>query len=383
MKLLFLFIFLSAVVSVAQADIVLRPLVNDGLDKPIGLTHAGDESGRLFFNEQAGRIKIFDQTRKRLLNEPFLDISDRILAGGERGLLGLAFHPEYSRNGLFFVHYSSNGKTCGAGAGDTVISRFKVSGRNPDRAERNSESCILTVKQPYSNHNGGQIAFGPDGYLYIALGDGGSAGDPQNNGQNLKSLLGSLLRIDIDKSSQGRGYAIPADNPFASDNSSRAEIWAWGLRNPWRFSFDRQTGDLWIADVGQDEWEEINFQPAVSRGGENYGWACREGRHEFSRRKPGCPAADPVEPVIEYDHNPECSVTGGYRYRGKISSLSGTYLYGDYCSGTIWGARKIPSGWQPEVLHRGGFGLTSFGEDQAGNLYAIYNNVVFSIKQGM
>ena len=377
MNRLYLLSLLLPLYSCAQETVSLEPLPMSGLDRPIGLTHAGDGTHRLFINEQKGVIRVFHQDVEVLDETPYLDIRDRIHSGGERGLLGVAFHPAYADNGYLYVHYSSNGSTCGAGKGDTVISRFSVSPDDPDRADRESEVCLLTATQPYGNHNGGQIAFGPDGYLYIGLGDGGSAGDPRNNAQNRATLLGAILRIDVD---QGDTYAIPEDNPFADVEGMRGEIWAWGLRNPWRFSFDRQTGDLWIGDVGQNRWEEVDFQPASSAGGENYGWPCREGRHDYKPGKPGCPAPDAVEPVIEYGHEPECSVTGGYMHRGTRSpGLNGLYFYGDYCSGRIWAASRVASEWRSMVVHEGGFGLTTFGEDEDGEVYVVHGDEVYRI----
>ena len=373
----YLLLLLLPLYSCAGESVELQPIIVAGLDRPIGLTHAGDGTQRLFINEQKGRIRLFRQITGTLEDVPYLDISDRVHSGGERGLIGVAFHPDYADNGSFFVHYSANGTSCDAGEGDTVVSRFRVSPDDPDRADPDSELCLLTVSQPYGNHNGGQLAFGPDGYLYIGLGDGGSAGDPRNNAQNRGTLLGSLLRIDVDG---GSPYAIPDDNPFVGEADFRGEIWAWGLRNPWRFSFDRLTGDLWIGDVGQNRWEEVDLQPAASRGGENYGWPCREGLHAFNERKPGCPVADAVDPVIEYGHEPECSVTGGYRHRGRLSpGLNGIYLYGDYCSGTIWGAWPSDGKWETAVLYEGRFGLTTFGEDEDGEVYVVYGDEVYLV----
>ncbi len=373
MKNLLSFLLALPGLALALPQVELKSIITSGLSAPIGLTHAGDGSGRIFINEQAGRIRIYKPGSNILEPNPFLDISDRIRSGGERGLLGVAFHPDYASNGYFYVNYSSDGTTCNAEYDDTVISRFTASAGNPDQADPASEVCILTVAQPYSNHNGGQMAFGPDGYLYIGFGDGGSGGDPLNNGQDRSTLLGSILRIDVDG---GSPYAIPADNPFVGQAGIRPEIWAWGLRNPWRFSFDRQTGDLWIGDVGQGEWEEIDFQPAGSAGGENYGWACREGAHTYDNRT-GCPAPDMVDPVIEYPHGAECSVTGGYRYRGSsYPDIKGVYFFGDYCSGVIWGATASGNSWLVETAHNGGFGLTTFGEDEHGEIYVIYGNQV-------
>lgn len=339
--------------------------VASGLARPIYLTNAGDGSRRLFVLEQAGKIKLV--VDGAVQNIPFLDISNivsqEILSSySERGLLGLAFHPNYAENGQFFVHYSDTN-------GDTVIARYQVSPDNPNTADPTSGEIIFTHPQPYRNHNGGQIAFGPDGYLYIALGDGGSQGDPQNNAQNPASLLGKILRIDVDGDAP---YAIPADNPIATVNPNLApEVWALGLRNPYRFSFDRATGDLYIADVGQNQWEEINFQAAGSPGGQNYGWRIYEGNHRYSSE------ADPggmIWPVAEYAHSSGCSVTGGYVYRGaELPLLQGTYIFGDWCSGNMWATyRDAQDAWQTIQFKTGtGLSISAFGEDDAGELYVL------------
>lgn len=339
--------------------------VVSGLSRPLYLTHAGDGSGRLFIVEQSGQIQVLQDGE--LLNTPFLDVSDLIspqaLSGGytERGLLGLAFHPDYAQNGLFFINYTDRN-------GHTVIARYSVAADDPNRADPASAESLLYVTQPYSNHNGGHMEFGPDGYLYVSLGDGGSGGDPDGNGQNPGALLGTILRLDINSD---EGYAIPDDNPFVGDETARPEIWAWGLRNVWRFSFDRATGDLYLADVGQNQWEEINFQPASSEGGENYGWNAYEGTHTYSGNQP---ASDVVMPVLEYDHSSgACSVTGGYVYRGEaIPALQGYYLYGDWCTGTIWAARPNDTGtWQTGISLESGRPISSFGQDEAGELYLV------------
>jgi glucose/arabinose dehydrogenase len=336
-----------------------------GFDKPLYLTHAADGSNRLFVLEQGGRIDVIRDGVTQ--DQPFLDLSgvasQEIRFGySERGLLGLVFHPDYEDNGEFFVHYNNP-------QGDTVIARYRVSADNPDVADPNSAEIIFTHPQPYRNHNGGQIAFGPDGYLYIALGDGGSAGDPPNNGQNPATLLGKILRIDVDSASP---YAIPDDNPIATVNPALApEIWAWGLRNPWRFSFDRQTGDLYIADVGQNQWEEINFQPAGSPGGQNYGWRVFEASHRYSGEPdPG----GTVMPIAEYNHSQGCSVTGGYVYRGSdLPALDGVYVFGDWCSGNMWATfRDAQDNWQTvPFMTRTGLTISSFGEDEQGELYVV------------
>ncbi len=341
----------------AAQSVTLERLVG-GLDRPLGLEAAGDGSGRLFVLEQRGRIRIVAGGSLRA--EPFLDITDRVGCCGEQGLLGLAFHPRYAENGLFFVNYTERG-------GDTVISRFSVSA-DPDRADAGSELEVLSYEQPFANHNGGQLAFGPDGYLYVGSGDGGGAGDPGNRAQDLGSLLGKILRLDV----EGSPYAIPSDNPFASDPQARPEIWAYGLRNPWRFSFDRSTGDLYIGDVGQAAREEIDFQPAASGGGENYGWRRMEGSLCFDPPS-GCNDGTLVLPVAEYGHDEGCSVTGGYVARGAgAAGLLGLYLYGDFCSGRLWGLARGGGVWESELLAETGLAISSFGEDEEGELYVVH-----------
>ncbi len=333
--------------------------VATGFERPVYLTHAGDGSGRLFVVEQPGRVRIISSGK--LLPEAFLDLSALVNSRkNERGLLGLAFHPQYARNGYFFVHYS-------AADGATAVARYHVS-ENAQRADAASATLVLSQPQPYPNHNGGQLAFGPDGYLYLGLGDGGSAGDPQGNGQNLGTWLGKILRLDVDAALP---YALPAANPFVA-GGGLPEIWAYGLRNPWRFSFDRRSGDLFIADVGQGNWEEINFQPAAETAARNYGWAIVEGNHCVQS---GCAAPGVSMPVAEYDHSSGCSVTGGYVYRGiRLAALQGAYIYGDYCTGTIWALRPAAGGaWRTSVLLQSALNISSFGEDEAGELYVVHH----------
>jgi glucose/arabinose dehydrogenase len=308
----------------------------------------------LFIIEKVGRIRIFQDGQ--LLDFPYLNITDRVGSGGnEQGLLGLAFHPNYEVNGLFFVNYTDTN-------GDTVISRFRVTG-DPNVADHTGETVLLRVGQPFRNHNGGVLAFGPDGYLYAGLGDGGSAGDPQGNGQRLDTLLGKILRLDVDSAEP---YAIPSDNPFGN------EIWAYGLRNPWRISFDSQTGDLYIGDVGQNQWEEIDYLPAGTPGGVNFGWNYLEGTHPYEGSPPQ--GAQLVPPVAEYSHGQGCSVTGGYVYRGAMSEWNGIYLYADYCSGIVWGLIRSDEGWQDQVLFSGVGRITSFGQDESGEVYLILDS---------
>jgi glucose/arabinose dehydrogenase len=331
-----------------------------GLDEPVDIANAADGTGRLFVVEKAGRIRVLQDGK--LSSVPFLDITGRVGSGGsEQGLLGLAFHPDYVHNGYFFVNYTDR-------QGNTVVSRFAV-GSDPAQADPSSETVILTVDQPAANHNGGQLAFGPGGFLYVGLGDGGRAGDPFGNGQNRQTLLGKMLRLDVD---HGQPYTVPASNPFAGSSGLRPEIWATGLRNPWRFSFDRSTGDLYIADVGQDTYEEIDYQPAGSQGGENYGWSIMEGMHCYPASQ-ACDRTGLTLPVAEYDHSQGCSVTGGYVYRGRqFPSLDGIYLFSDYCSGRIWALDRDGQGqWRMAEVGRASIRPSSFGEDEAGELYLV------------
>jgi len=323
----------------------------------VDIQNAGDGSGRLFVVEKRGRIVILQNDQ--LLPTPFLDISNEVDSSGtEQGLLGLAFHPQYAQNGLFYVYYIDPG-------GNSVVARFNVSSNDPNQADPSSEVGLLHVDQPYSNHNGGNLAFGPDGYLYIGLGDGGSEGDPLRTGQDLQTLLGKLLRIDVNS---GDNYSIPADNPFAS-GGGLPEIWAYGLRNPWRFSFDSLTGDLYIGDVGQDSWEEVDYIPAGTPGGLNFGWSFYEGMHPYQGQPPADVTFTP--PVIEYSHSEGCSITGGYVYRGSaLPEWQGIYFYGDYCSGTIWGLLQAGVGnWQSKHLFDSGLRISAFGVDEAGEIY--------------
>jgi glucose/arabinose dehydrogenase len=338
-----------------------------GLSTPIAMGNPADGTGRLFILEKAGVIKII--LHGSLLPEPFLDISDRVgSAGSEQGLLGIAFHPNYASIGFFYVDYTGQD-------GNIVISRFHVSA-NPDQADRASEKVILRIEHPFRNHNGGQLAFGPDGYLYIGVGDGGSEGDPRLYGQNMNVLLAKILRIDVD---HGDPYSIPPDNPFVK-GGGRPEAWLTGLRNPWRFSFDSQTGDLFIGDVGQDNWEEVDFLPAGSKGGENYGWSFREGFHPYKGNPPA--NLKLVDPVTEYGHDQGCAIIGGYIYRGKtLPEWDGIYFFGDYCSGNVWGLLHKPDGsWQSRLLFNTSVQISSFGQDQDGEIYLLsYNGQVFQL----
>lgn len=330
------------------------PIVG-GLQSPVDIQNAGD--ARLFIVEQRGVIRLLDETGLR--DEPFLDIPDRVFdAGNEQGLLGLAFHPDFAANGAFYVNYTR-------GTGDTVIARF-LAGADSNRVDPASERVLLGIDQPYPNHNGGGMVFGPDGYLYIGTGDGGAQGDPEGRAQNPDSLLGKMLRLDVDG---GDPYAVPSDNPFAS-GGGRPEIWAVGLRNPWRFAFDSQTGDLFIADVGQNQWEEVDFLPAGSPGGANFGWDLREGLASYE----GDPSPAFTDPVAVYSHDEGgCSVTGGEVVRDPaLPEWQGIYFYGDFCSGLIWGLFRDPGGvWQNRVLFDTGFQITSFGSGSDGGVYVL------------
>ncbi len=365
-------------------------------NQPIAVRHAGDGSGRLFIVEQTGTIKIWDGTS--LLATNFIDISAKVASGGERGLLGLDFDPNYSTNGYFYVYYTKNG----ANFGDTIIERYSVTS-NANIADFTSGQVIMRIPQTASNHNGGDIHFGPDGYLYIGMGDGGGAGDLPNNAQNLALLLGKMLRIDVSEEvvnpdivyqdsfespstvntcgldSVAGSYRIPNDNPFINDASACAEIWSYGLRNPYRWSFDKQTGDLIMGDVGQNLYEEVNFQPASSTGGENYGWRCREGAHDFDTSL--CTGNEVfTEPVIDLPQasNNGCSVMGGYVYRGSaIPAIQGLYVFSDYCGGEINFATPTGSTWSFEMLEDVNFGTRGFGEDEAGEIYHIFNNEIY------
>lgn len=328
-----------------------------GLTSPVCITNAGDS--RLFVADQHGYITIVDSAGNINL-QPFLDIHERVVYGGERGLLGIAFHPQYKTNGYFYVNYVGKGDS-------THISRFNLNSGNPNLADPQSELKLLTIFQPYANHNGGDLCFGPDGYLYIGLGDGGLEGDPGNRAQNPMEFLGKMLRIDVDN---GNPYSIPVTNPFYNSTTTLGEIWALGLRNPWRFSFDRFTGDLWIADVGQDAIEEIDFQHADSKGGENYGWRCYEGNQVYNST--GCSSANLMTfPIYTYPHGAECSVTGGYVYRGSsLSPFYGYYFFADYCSDRIWTLHQESGNWlKTDFGQYTGNNFSTFGEDAMGNLY--------------
>lgn len=334
-------------------------LVATGLGKPTAIVSTPDPTDpRLFVADRAGVIRIIDGAGQPQQN-PFLDIRDKVQAHGEMGLLGVAFDPAYKTNGKFYVDYIDK-------SSNSVVASFKVS-KNADQADSSSEKILLTLAQPFPNHNGGNIAFGPDKYLYIAFGDGGSGGDPGNRAQNLNVLFGKILRIDIRKDS---GYSIPPDNPFVGKADAKAEIWDWGLRNPWKFSFDKKTGDLWIADVGQNKIEEVDLEKAGGDGEFNYGWRCYEGSEAFNLAD--CKNRDSYTfPIVEYYHNQHrCSVTGGYVYRGKkYKVLSGKYFYADYCTGEVFMAEQKEGKWEATVVLDTPYQITTFGQDGAGELY--------------
>lgn len=371
----------SAIENISWPDISIQ-LWATGFERPVGITHAGDGSGRMFIVDQPGKIWIIENG---VVNpQPFLDIHNQVKCCREEGLLGLAFPGNFTEKGHFYVYYTRLD-------GNNQVSRFHLT-EDENLANPVSEEQILLLHHPtYTNHNGGQLAFGPDGYLYIGTGDGGGSGDPDNNAQNLQSLLGKVLRIDVEfddlppgtgehaiffpfistwSSASSRMYLIPPDNPFVDNPLSRPEIWASGLRNPWRFSFDPITGDLYIADVGQSLREEINFQLSDSSGGENYGWDILEGSLCYSPSTGCTPPLNYVPPVVEYGHDLGCSVTGGEVYRGEeFPTLQGIYFYGDFCSGQLWGLLPDSDSWQSQALLETGFQISTFGSDQDCNLY--------------
>ncbi|QMU62418.1 MAG: glucose dehydrogenase [Gammaproteobacteria bacterium] len=337
-------------------------LLLDDANKPILLTHADDS--RIFMVEKTGKVFALNGTKKHL----FLDVSSLITTrGSEQGLLSIVFHPKYSENGYLFLFYTAQN-------GDNTLARLTVDPPNAKQTNLQSLEVLVAQQDPASNHNGGMLAFGQDGYLYLGMGDGGRGGDPWDNAQNLKTFLGKMLRIDVNQAS---GYSIPKDNPFVERDNVLAEIWAYGLRNPWRHSFDRETGDLWIADVGQNKWEEIHWRAADSQGGENYGWRLMEGKHCFLPKKE-CNTGKLVMPVAEYGRKHGCSVTGGYVYRGsKVQELYGKYIFGDFCSGVIWSIEKDKKFEMRELL-RTNLNISSFGEDSSGELYVLdYQGKVF------
>ncbi|MFB3906398.1 MAG: sorbosone dehydrogenase family protein [Acidobacteriota bacterium] len=369
--LVVVFLSWAAVSAFAPSEILLEPVAS-GFESPVLVTDAGDGSGRLFVVEQRGRIRVVRSGE--LLPQPYLDITATVESGGEKGLLGLAFHPDFAQNRRFFVNYT----TRVAGRLKTIIAEYQASMANSDLAEP-SERILLEIDQPFDNHNGGHLAFGPDGFLYVGTGDGGSAGDPMGNAQNLGSLLGKILRLDVNA---GTPYGIPVDNPFPATPGARPEIWAYGLRNPWRFSFDRTTGRLFAGDVGQNAREEVDI---IARGG-NYGWNITEGTACYPPSMSSCSRAGLIGPIADYGRDEGSSVTGGFVYRGRAlrRALEGSYIFGDFGSGIIWRLFETEDGqWEREELLRAGFNVSSFGEDERGELYVVdYSGIVNQLRPG-
>jgi glucose/arabinose dehydrogenase len=358
---------LTGTAAAAPPAIAIQTFVT-GLSSPVAMENPRDGTERLFVLEQGGKIRIIQGGS--LLPVPFLNVTSIIESGGEEGLLGLAFHPSYAQNGRFFIDYTRRV----SGQLQTVIAEYHVSSTDPNKADPASGIEILVQDQPFDNHNGGQLAFGPDGFLYIAFGDGGSGGDPFGNGQDLGTVLGKVLRIDIDS---GSPYVIPPDNPFVNDPNARGEIWAYGFRNPWKFSFDRGSRRLYVGDVGQDKFEEVDI---VTKGS-NYGWNVMEGFHCFEPPQ-GCDMTGLTLPIAEYSHSEGEAIIGGFVYRGSaIPGLRGVYVFGDYISGKIWGLKRSGGGWHRVLLLSTGRFLSGFGQDTAGEIYVLdYNNgVVYRI----
>lgn len=377
-------------IAAPPAGLQLVPVATQ-LTRPVAARHAGDGSGRLFIVEQPGRILILDQT-DTLLATPFLDITSAVdNTGNEQGLLGLEFDPDFASNGFFYVNYTYDP---GPGSDRTRVSRFSVSVGDSNVANAGSEHIIIEIQQDFSNHNGGDIHFGPDGYLYIGMGDGGSGGDPKNRAQTLSadgshSLLGKMLRIDVhdsgaepggvEKCGEVQNYSIPHTtgndqiaNPWLGADGVCDEIWTYGWRNPWRWSFDKLTGDMFVGDVGQGDIEEISWQAAADPGGGNYGWNCKEGSSVFNA---GCEfPGNFIDPILEFLHSGTgaCSVTGGYVYRGRISAMWGDYIYSDFCNGNIWFASQSGSNWNETLWQDTNHRPTAFGEDEAGELYLVH-----------
>lgn len=349
-----------------NSSLIVDAFPNLDFEQPVDIQSPKDGTNRIFVLSQPGILFVFDNDAKTKTKKVFLDITDKVLYGGEQGLLGLAFHPDFKSNGFFYLDYTIDNPR------RTVVSRFRVSAKDPNKADPKSEVILFEVEQPYSNHNGGQISFGPDGYLYISLGDGGSGGDPKNNGQNLKSLLGKILRIDVDNKSNGKHYSIPNDNPFQENkNGYKQEIFAFGLRNVWRFSFDKK-GNLWGADVGQNEWEELN----IIEKGKNYGWRLMEGNHCFNPED-DCYNTSLALPIWEYGHNDMggYSITGGFVYNGKSApGLSNKYVYADYVNGKIWTLELLNGKVNNKLLADTDYLISTFGADENDELYFADHN---------
>lgn len=353
---------------------LINAFPNLNFSRPLDLQSPLDNTNRLFVVEQGGTIKVFDNEASTENSSTFLDIENRIASSGELGLLGLSFHPNYATNGFFYVTYTPSNDLA-------VISRFKVSTTNPNMADASSETVLLRIPQPFGNHNGGQLAFGPDGYLYIASGDGGGAGDPNGYAQNLNNQLGKILRIDVDVLANGLEYSIPADNPFVETEGAREEIFAYGLRNPWRFSFDVQTGRIWAGDVGQGELEEIDI---IENGG-NYGWNILEGTSCYNAQD--CDTVGTIAPVFEYNHTAnDKSVTGGHVYRGSlVPSLEGFYIYGDFISGRIWAlSTNLGGNLNNQLLLETGLNISSFGTDANNELFVCsFDGNIYRFEENM
>ncbi len=345
---------------------IVEAFPNLDFSAPVDIQNAKDGTNRIFVVEQAGTISVFTNDSSVTEKFTFLDIADKVLYGGEQGLLGLAFHPNYKQNGYFFVNYTTSNPR------RTIIARYKVSANDINKADPTSETIFLEVEQPYSNHNGGQITFGPDGYLYNSFGDGGSGGDPLGNGQNLSTLLGSIIRIDVDTPTQNAQYSTPSDNPFLNTPNARPEIYAYGLRNVWRFSFDKITGTLWAADVGQNLWEEVD----LIEKGKNYGWNIMEGFHCYNSQQ--CNQEGLELPIWEYGHNfaGGYSITGGFVYRGSnAEEIYGKYIFADFVSGNIWALTKTDNSVSNELLFETNYSISTFGIDEKNDLYfADYNS---------
>ncbi len=352
-------------------------LIADGFDQPVYLAGVNDGTDRLFVVERQGRIRIV--VDGAVLPEPFLDITSIVQSdGSEQGLLSVAFPPDFSESGEFYVYYTA---VSDEGVGDNTIARYRVSEGDPNQANAESGQVLLAIPDFRKNHNGGLLLFGPDGYLYAGLGDGGGGGDPDENGQNPETLLGSIVRIDPTPGVEP--YANPDDNPFADGRGGRPEVWLWGVRNPWRFSFDRETGDLFVADVGQGAFEEVNWLPAGTAGGSNLGWNVLEGTKCF--RDLDCVKTGITLPVVEYSHEFGCSVTGGSIYRGSEEpGLDGVYLFGDYCTGLVWGMKQDEAGtWLVSKPVDSGYRISSFGEDASGELYLVsLDGEIFHVTDG-
>ncbi len=388
MKKFFNLIILLTITLIHHFPTFAQPIIDlkeyaTGLTLPVDIASAGDD--RLFVVSKSGFIQIVNAD-SQVLDVPFLDIRDRVVGPNppdERGLLGLAFHPDYENNGYFYVNYTGNNST-------SFISRFSVSSDNPNVADPNSELVLITIGQPFGNHNAGDLAFGQDGYLYIPMGDGGAGGDPGDRAQNESNLLGKILRIDIDNPDEGLNYGIPNDNPFLDEPDIPNEIWALGLRNPWRFSFDRLTYDIWIGDVGQNSWEEVSFLPAGQQSGANYGWRCLEGSNNFNLNGIGCDdVSSYIRPVFEYRNNPGqdgCSITGGFVYRGtKFPLLYGQYVVTDYCSGKFWTIAPDDNEEWTVIDHGAKQRLeySTFGEDKDGELFvaAMIEGTIYRVSE--